>query len=114
MPQQGFSIRLNTAVIAQIQEQYPDFGKDTEKKRGANSEVLRKLIEAGLNSDPKQMFSEELASVKEALRDNNAELQSIRRNFSTLLQLVLRNAGEFPSDLIEETIAELKEKGMLV
>ena len=114
MADKSFSIRLNTETIAQIQERFPEFASESEKKKGVNSDILRALIEAGLNADPKQMLSSELVEVKESIRDNNSEIQAIRRNFSTVLQIILRNAGEFSSEGIAETLSKLKEEGWLV
>ena len=114
MPDKAFSLRLNTEMIAQIRERFPEFASDAEKKKGHNSEVFRKLIEAGLNSDPKQMLSSELAGVKEAIRDNNAEIAEVKRNFSTILQVLLRNAADFSAKEVESTIADLKEEGLIL
>lgn len=114
MPDKAFSLRLNTEMIAQIKERFPGFASETEKKKGHNSDVIRRLIEAGLNSDPKQMLSSELAEVKEAIRDNNAEIAEVKRNFSTILQVLLRNAADFSSKEVEEALAGLKEEGLIV
>lgn len=114
MADKSFSIRLNTETIQQIRDRFPEFASETEKKKGGNSDVLRKLIEAGLNADPKQMLSAELVDVKEAIRDNNLEIQAIKRNFSTILQVLLRNVGDFSSEAVEETLAKLKEEGWIV
>lgn len=114
MADKSFSIRLNTETIQQIRERFPDFASDTEKKKGGNSDILRTLIEAGLNADPRQMLSAELIEVKEAIRDNNSEIQAVKRNFSTILQVLLRNAGDFSTEAIEETLSKLKEEGWIV
>ena len=114
MPDKAFSLRLNTEMIAQIRERFPEFASETEKKKGHNSDVIRKLIEAGLNSDPKQMLSSELVEVKEAIRDNNAEISEVKRNFSTILHVLLRNAAGFSEKEVEKALSELKEEGLIV
>ena len=92
MADKSFSIRLNTETIQQIRDRFPEFASETEKKKGGNSDVLRKLIEAGLNADPKQMLSAELVDVKEAIEDELLLFisQFIRRNLGMGLVEVLR------------------------
>lgn len=108
-----FSTRLNDGLINKIQNQFPEFG--TAQRGGdGNSKELRKLIEQGLETDPEQARQHELAEMGQQLRDVQNELKSIRQNFSTVLQIILRNAGKFDPADVEATIEKLKKGGKIV
>lgn len=113
MPNPSFSCRLGDDIVDEIRKRFPEFGTAENGKAGT-SNVLRQLIEQGLKDDPEQARQSELANVKEQLRDLKEDLKSIRRNFSTVLQVVLRNAGKFDPAEVEATIQKLKEGGKIV
>lgn len=112
MASETYSIRLHDEIVARIREKYQSFGNPNSKQN--NSDILRELIEQGLGQDPQQATSHELAELNQQVRDLHRELSGIRRNFSTVLQLILRNAGNFPREQVEATIGKLKERGKIV
>ncbi len=114
MANRPFSLRLSDELVSEIQKQYPDFGGAEQGGEGINSKALRKVIERGLENDPQQALGHELAEIREQLRDIQREMESINRSFSTVLQVVLRNAGKFAPTDVEATIRKLKEGGKLV
>jgi hypothetical protein len=112
MASKTFAIRLSEEVIAGIRKRYPGF--DTSSAKQSCSDSLRELIELGLGHDPHQATSHELTELKQQVRDLHRELSAIRRNFSTILQIILRNASNFPREQVEATIERLKERGKIV
>ena len=113
MADKPYSIRLPEDLVNRICERYPDF-LDKEKKGAKKTDILKELIELGLGSDPSQVLAHEIAGLKEKFRDQQSELEDVKRNLSTVLQLLLRNATSFSPDKVEETLAELKLSGKLV
>lgn len=112
MASKTFAIRLSEEVIAGIRKRYPGF--DTSSSKQSSSDILRELIEKGLCHDPQQATSHELTELNQQVRDLHRELSGVRRNFSTVLQIILRNAGNFPREQVEATIGKLKERGKIV
>ena len=114
MSNKPFSLRLSQQVINRIREKHPEFGQSEQANKGVNSNILRELIEQGLGSDPKQILAHEITSLKECVRDHQSELENVKRNLSTTLQVLLRNVGQFSAEELEESIAKLKYEGKLV
>jgi hypothetical protein len=115
VPERPFSIRISDELLTQIKERYPEFGSSSPTSKGnSNSDTLRELIIQGLGIDSEQAMNHQLAEVRQELRDLKSELQSVRRNFSTTLQIILRNAAKFSPQDVEATIEQLKQKGKIV